>query len=109
MIQFTPDTQIKIDLVDDLITSMSVEEIKNLADQQKNVNKLRGTPVTEPVINKLKNEIFSQEMRITSLHSELMVLREDMKMLIRALSTPVAMPYTYSSDFSALKSKHHIY
>lgn len=109
MIQFTPDTQIKIDLVDDLLTSMTIEELKNLVDQQKNVNKLRGTPVTEPVINKLKNEIFSQDMRITSLQSELITLKEDVKMLIKALNTPITMPYTHSSEFNALKSKHYIY
>lgn len=78
MISFTTKEQEKIDLLDDILSSSSPEQLKRLTEELKIVSELSGTNSTHYVFkqivndhNRLVQRVLDLEIQITNLQSTL--------------------------------------
>lgn len=110
MITMTPGMLEKIDLIDKLFGSMSVEQLREYTESEQIVARLKGVEENPGLLSKLVKENELHSLDSMNLRNELLVLKADMQSLIRALNQTVFAPAPqYNSDFNSLKSKHNVY
>jgi hypothetical protein len=97
----------KLQLIDVLFSSLSVDQLKEIAESEKIVAILKGTDSSISVLSKLINEFNTVQMEASVTKNEVMSLKSDLHVLIKL----VFKPYDHSSygDSSALKSKYGVY
>lgn len=104
---YTNEQLEKIKLIDALFESIDISDLKEFADSERIVGKLKGKEVCRtPVMNLI---LQNQELkdRLATLHIEVQSLQFDIQMLTRL----ILKPYDYNSaaDVQTLKTRCGIY
>lgn len=102
----------KLVILDSVITSMSLDEIKLVFGADMCVDKLKGVETPMGPLIKLVRDADWLSSEVMRLNDKVSTLQTDMKTLIRALeieSRPVTQVVTYNPDLQTLKSKYAIY
>lgn len=107
MITITDEQYIKIDLVDKLLGALSVDQLREFTESEQIVAVLKGTANNSGLLRGLIQENAMHSMELMTLRNEVMVNKEDFKVLLRALNNTLFAP-AYNSEFQNLKSKHYI-
>jgi hypothetical protein len=108
MITLTNDQLLKIDLLDTLFGSLSVEQLKELTEQECVASKLRGNMANPGILKGLIRTSEFQAVELMNLRSDTLVLKNDFQDLVRILNKELFSP-TYNQEFNNLKQKHNIY
>ena len=97
----------KIRLLDMLFNSMSVEQLKDIAESEKIVAVLKGQNDSSLLLSRIitENDLLSAEL--FTLKSEVHTLRNDLQTLIRLVLKP--HEYNAPNDAATLKSRYYIY
>lgn len=101
----------------DRLVSYGTEELQEVMEAEEIIWKLKGKkPEDSGVIRKLVDnnnylttEIINARSNVGSLQSELFMLKEDFKKLIKAVNTLATAPMPYSQELYELKQKNQIY
>ena len=109
MITMTNDQLEKIDLLDALFGALDVIQIKELAESEQVVAKLKGTNLNPGLLKKLVQESEHHSVEMMRMNSDISILKSDVQTLIRAVNTLASIPVPYSQDLQNLKSKYGIY
>lgn len=109
MINLSYENTRKLEYLSILFESMPVEELQKLAEGDAVVNKLKGGANASNVIGQLLNEHNSTMIDVINLRSEIMGLRNDIQVLVKAMSDKLYSPPTYDSNFQILKSRYNVY
>lgn len=112
MLSFTQEQQDKIALLDDIVSLLSVEEIKEIFSKELVFDKLKGQPHKQSGIFKLLlDDNRHLENEVYALNAKIYALDTDVKDLIRILHRTIfnAQEYSAQSTFLNLKAKHNIY
>jgi hypothetical protein len=108
MITMTNDQLEKINLLDTLFSALNVDELKELANSEKIIAKLKGTNQNSQILCRLIQE---HDMMITDvmyLKTEVQTLKTDLQALVKVLHTDV-FTQRFNQDFQNLKQKHNVY
>jgi len=97
----------KVQLLDSLFNSLTIEQLKEITESDRIVAILKGRNEKSPFIQKLINEHDILAIEISSLKSEIAILRNDLHVLIKLVLKP--NDYNSHSDASALKGKYNVY
>ena len=109
MITMTDEQLEKIKLLDSLFGAIGLETLKEFAESEKIVARLKGTDQNPGLLMRLVQENEIHGMYISSLQTEIMVMKEDVKNLIKVVNILVSTPQPYIQDLQVLKSKYSIY
>ena len=109
MITMTNDQLEKIDFIDTLFGALDLAQIKELAETEQVVAKLKGTNLNPGLLKRLVQENDHHSVEIMKLNGDIMTLKADVQNLIRAVNTLASIPTPYSQDLQNLKSKYGIY
>ncbi len=107
MIVFSNNEQEKLELLDMLFNAVSADQLKEFTESEKVVAILSGKYEKTNLFARLVNEHNFLTMEVSSLKSEIAVMKHDMQVLVRLLLKP--NDYNSHSDATALKSKYNIY
>lgn len=107
MITIINDQLEKIDLLDTLFGSLSVDQLRELTEQECVASKLRGDNFNPGILRTLvqENEIHNSEIMI--LKNDINVLRYNLQLLTKLMLKPY--DYNSQSDVQILKSSLGIY
>jgi hypothetical protein len=109
MMHLNSDSLEKLELLDKLLSVVSVGDIKQLCEADLVAAKLKNSPQDVRIIAGILSELKSNETEIAVLRSDYSVLKNDFARLIQAvnqLSVPVP---TYSQHLTDLKTKYNAY
>lgn len=113
MIYLSDPSRKKVELIDEFLADITVEDLDELVSQYRVVGKLKGIQTSVP-----DNGIFTSIIQSHSylqtenqrLTDELIMLKNDLKYLIKAVSTiSIPVPPQYSSELQNLKSRYQVY
>jgi hypothetical protein len=97
-----------LELLDKLLHLVDNEFLKDLIEKEEIVGKLKGSLNGDiGIIRQMVEIINSQSIEITSLKSELMLLRGDMTTMLKVMNKPFDTAYTY--EFQNLKSRYGVF
>jgi hypothetical protein len=108
MITLSHEQLEKITLLDTFFASMDVEKLRQLAESEQIVSKLKGINDNPQLILKLVHEYDVMKLDLMNTRADLTALKADFQVLIRVLHADVLSP-RYNLDFNNLKSKHNVY
>jgi len=108
MITLSHEQLEKINLLDKLFTSLSVEQLKELIESDLIVAKLKGVNDNPQIILNLVHSYDTMRIDLISAQSSINSLKEDFQSLLRVLYTEVFTP-RYNQEFTNLKSKHGLF
>lgn len=108
MITLTSDQVAKIEILDKLLASLDVDQLRQIVDSEVVVAKLKGTPTEPHILINLIREHDTMFVDMMDTKNELTSLKMDFQSLLRVLHADVFTP-RYNQDFNSLKSKHGIY
>lgn len=108
MISLTFEQQEKIRLIDKLFGSLSTEQLKELAESEQIVARLKGTDNSDGIISEIVSSTTTTQVDLMNTRAELSALKNDFQTLLRALNLTVFSPQ-YNNDFNTLKNKHSVY
>ncbi len=109
MINLTEEEKKKLELLDVLFHTTSVEELQKLADVEKNVQKLKGDNKKPTTFSDLMNDYNNISATTISLQMEIYSLKTDLTNIVKVLNTIINMPTPCHIDFHTLKSKYGVY
>jgi hypothetical protein len=109
MISLTTEQLQKIELVDALFSALDIDQIKELAESEQVVAKLKGVNLNPGLLKNIVQESEIHSVEMMRMASEVTVLKADMQTLVRAVITLVNTPPPYSQDLQNLKSKYNVY
>lgn len=98
----------KITLIDTLLGSVSVDQLRELAESAQIVSRLKGTENNPQILMTLIQEHHTLMLDYLAKKLELQSLKDDFQALIKVLHADVFTP-RYNQDFNNLKSKHGVY
>jgi hypothetical protein len=104
----TPDQLEKINLLDTIFGALSVTQLREFAESEKIVAKLKGTDQNPQMLCRLVQEHDVMMLDLMNTKNDLAALRIDFQNLIKVLHADVFTP-RYNQDFNTLKSKHGVY
>ena len=102
----------KLVILDSVITSMTLDEIKVTVGADMCVDRLKGVDTPMGPLTKLAKDADWLSMEVVRLNDKIITLQNDMKGIIKALlveAQPVTQIITYNPELQALKSKYSIY
>lgn len=107
MITMTNEQLEKIDLLDTLFGALDVTQIKELAESEQVVAKLKGTNLNPGLLRRLVQDSERHNIEIMSLRGDVQTLRNNLQTLAKLM----LKPYDYNSqtDAQTLKSSLGIY
>lgn len=107
MITMTDDQHKKIDLLDSIFSALTVEQLKEIAESEQVVAKLKGTSLDPGLLRKLIQDQEHYSVELMKLDSEIQALKYNLQTLTKLM----LKPYDYSSQLDAqnLKSNMGIY
>ena len=108
MITLSHEQMDKINLLDRLFASVDVDQLRQLAESEQIVAKLKGAGDNPHIILNLVHEYDAMKLDFMNTKVELSTLKTDFQLLLRVLQTDVFTP-RYNQDFTNLKSKYQIY
>jgi hypothetical protein len=103
MINWTEEEDIKLELIDKLFAACSLDDLRELAEREAIVSRLRGTQTNIHRFSNLINEHTAAQTEIVLLRNEITVLKEDMRLVIKIISG------MNNTDLMHLKSKYNVY
>lgn len=106
MISLTYDELEKVQLLDKLFGSFTVEDLKDLADTEQIVSRLKGSESNSKLLERLVNDNATLSVDLMNIRNETMSLKSDIQSLIKALNSSL---YGYNQEFNNLKQKHNVY
>jgi hypothetical protein len=106
MITMTHDQIEKIALIDKLFGSVDVRTLKEFAESEQVVAKLRGTDQNPELFMRLVREHDMLQLDLMNTRNELLSLKSDFQTLMKILNMTT---FSYSSDWNNLKQKHNVY
>jgi hypothetical protein len=98
----------KIALLDKLFGALSIQQLREFAESEQVVARLKGTDQNPEIFKRLIQEHDIYSMDLMNAKSELMVLKTDFQSLMRVLNQTLFTP-TFNQDFQNLKQKHSVY
>lgn len=108
MISVTNEQLEKIKLLDVLLDSMSLEDLKKMSEASIVMSKLKGTNQSTDTIGRLITEHNSMYSDLKSLSIQLAVVQNDFQSLLRSLNQTV-FTAPFNGEFNSLKSKYGTY
>jgi hypothetical protein len=102
--QFDSD---KIDLIDKLFGALDIQQLKDIAESELIVAKLKGTEYNPRLVRSLIDECVRLGTDLDSAKNEINALRSDIQTLVRVLNKPY--DYQAQQDMNNLKSRFGIY
>lgn len=102
----SPDQNEKIELLDIILNSYSIDDLRAMVGADATVEKLKGTLPQHKIIRGILTEVTVSESRIATLSAEVSVLRSDLVSLLRIISqmqTPIYIP-----ELANLKSRFSV-
>lgn len=108
MITLTSDQVAKIEVLDKLLSSIDLDQLKQLSESEQVVAKLKGTQSDSNILINLIREHDTMCVDLIDTKNQLNALRTDFQVLIRVLQADVFSP-KYNQDFNTIKSKYGIY
>ena len=108
----TSDDLKKFKLVDQVLGSLSLDEIKSIFSSDLIIDKLKGVDNGPGPIASAFRELGVLRVEIMNLRIDHGMLKEDFKAALKAINTisqPVMPIALYSAELSTLKSKYSVY
>lgn len=102
------DVRLKIELIDQAFTAISVEHLTQLIGETAVINKLTGNIYEGGFVSKALSELASVSTELEHTRAECISLKEDLRTMIRCLGQNVRDPCS-THEFVSLKIKHNIY
>ena len=107
----------KIELLDRIIETLSIDDIKTLFGEDLVIGALKGSNSNtigpfRSLINDndmLKNEVSILKADLNYIKSMHYALSDDFRNLVKAVNPVINPTYTFNQDFVNLKTKHGIY
>jgi hypothetical protein len=108
MITLTTEQSEKIELLDKLLGAISVTQLREFTESEQIVAILKGTNHNPMIIQRLIQEHDSYANDLMMMKTDISVLKNDFKELMKALNTAL-FTVPYSQEFQNLKNKNNIY
>jgi hypothetical protein len=109
MINLTEEQKKKVELLDILFHTASVEELQQMADLERNVLKLKGENKKPSTFTDFVNDYNNISATTISSQMEIWNLKTDLTNIVKVLNTIMNTPVPYNQDFQTLKSKYGVY
>jgi len=107
MIVLTYEQSAKIQLLDTLFDTLSIDELKEYTESEKIVSILKGKTEKSSLLSRFVQEHDILSIEMGSQKAEVAMMKHDLQVLIKLVLKP--NDYNSHSDATALKSKYHIY
>lgn len=107
----TEEERLKIEYLSAIFAGSSVEELKELAEKEHIVSKLKGNYSNSsiPLFNDLIERHTDNSTSVITLESEMQSLKDDLTQLIRVVDKLHHQPVYIPSELATLKSKYGAY
>jgi hypothetical protein len=108
MITLSHEQLDKINLLDKIFASMDVEQLKQIAESEQIVSRLKGFEDNPQIILNLVHEYDTMKLDLMNAKAELVGLKSDFQALLKVLHSDVFTP-RYNMEFNNLKNKYGVY
>jgi hypothetical protein len=105
----TNDDIEKIKLVDQVLSSLSLDEIKSMLSADLIVDKLKGNQNSTGMILSALQSLAMLQVEIMTLRTDHIQLKEDFKAALKVTHQMRMAMTPYSTEFETLKSKYSVY
>jgi hypothetical protein len=107
MIPLTQQDREKLELLDTILSSISVERLKELAEEEAVVAALKGDKQQGYILRQLVDEHNTMYTDLMNTRLEMQTLKNDMIAVIKAISNLYNPPY--NQELQSIKSKYGVY